>query len=298
MTTEDPSWWARHYGKHEIEVFRCKPGSKVPAGGRGHLDATTDDEQIQRWWPAGADWNIGGRPPADIVVLDIDTVEGHGVDGMANLLDLAAGRPIPWHSVTAMSPTGSLHLWVEHPGPYRGRLCDGVDIKGHGGYVVLPPSVHPNGGRYAWISSPEAYIEQPAEWLADAIRPQQRIPVARPLSRPRALLPPLLRGSSIADEFTANTTWAEILGPHGWRLARGTGDDDGSVWLHPAATSACSATVRNGCLFVYSTNTPFEVTEHGDTHGYTRFRAHAVLDHAGDLAAAARAARTGRAGAA
>jgi hypothetical protein len=43
-------------------------------------------------------------------------------------------------------------------------------------------------------------------------------------------------------------------------------------------------------LFVYSTNTPFEPTEAGRPHGYTRFRAWAVLEHGGDLSAAARAA--------
>ena len=52
-----------------------------------------------------------------------------------------------------------------------------------------------------------------------------------------------------------------------------------------------SATVRHGCLFVYSTNTPLDITEAGDAHGYTRFRAYAVLDHGGDLSAAARALR-------
>ena len=62
-------------------------------------------------------------------------------------------------------------------------------------------------------------------------------------------------------------------------------------WLHPTATSSCSATIRNGCLFVYSTNTVFDVTEPGNPHGYTKFRAFAVLDHGGNMSAAARALR-------
>jgi hypothetical protein len=66
---------------------------------------------------------------------------------------------------------------------------------------------------------------------------------------------------------------------------------DGARWLHQDATSDCSATVRHGCLFVYSKNTPFEVTEAGVPCGYTRFRAYAVLDHGGDLPSAARAMR-------
>jgi len=44
-------------------------------------------------------------------------------------------------------------------------------------------------------------------------------------------------------------------------------------------------------LFVYSTNTAFDVTEPGDRHGDTRFKAYALLDHDGDMSAAARAVR-------
>ena len=42
---------------------------------------------------------------------------------------------------------------------------------------------------------------------------------------------------------------------------------DGAHWLHPTATSACSATIRNGCLFVCSPNTPFDITEGRKSQG-------------------------------
>ena len=64
---------------------------------------------------------------------------------------------------------------------------------------------------------------------------------------------------------------------------------DGARWVHPNATAKWSATIKHGCLFVYSTNTPFRVTEAGNPIGYTKFRAHAVLNHDGDMSAAARA---------
>lgn len=98
-------------------------------------------------------------------------------------------------------------------------------------------------------------------------------------------------GGSVADRFAANTSWSQILGPHGWRCASADGDGDGAIWLHPRHTSSCSATIRNGCLFVYSTNTPFNVTESSNPNGYTKFRAYAVLEHGGDMSAAARALR-------
>ena len=98
-------------------------------------------------------------------------------------------------------------------------------------------------------------------------------------------------GGSIADDFCDSASWAEILEPHGWRSPDADPDADGAVWLHPTHTSACSATVRNGCLFVYSTNTPFEITEPSNPHGYTKFRAYAVLNHDGDLSSAASSLR-------
>ena len=52
-----------------------------------------------------------------------------------------------------------------------------------------------------------------------------------------------------------------------------------------------SATIKHDCLFVYSPNTPFEQTSARDPHGYTVFRAWAVLEHGNDLRAAALAAR-------
>ena len=80
---------------------------------------------------------------------------------------------------------------------------------------------------------------------------------------------------------------------HGWACLDPDPDADGARWLHPAATSKCSATIKNGCLFVYSTSTVFEFTESGDPHGYTKFRAYAVLNFGGDLKAAARALKGG-----
>ena len=87
-------------------------------------------------------------------------------------------------------------------------------------------------------------------------------------------------------------SWADVLEPHGWRCPAHP-DEDGAIWLHPTATSSCSATIRNGCLFVYSPNTPFDVTEGGSPKGYTKFRAYAVLEHGGDMSAAARALSQG-----
>lgn len=94
-------------------------------------------------------------------------------------------------------------------------------------------------------------------------------------------------GDSIADGYSANTTWAEVLQPHGWECLDVDPDADGARWRHPTATAPYSATIKFGKLFCFSPNTPFDVTESGNAHGYTKFRAYAVLGHGGDLSAAA-----------
>lgn len=156
----------------------------------------------------------------------------------------------------------------------------GFDLKSAGGFVVMPPTPHPaTGHAYVAVDHPIA----DAGWLARfVVKPK---PVPRAKACPRV---GRFTGDSPADWYTANHTWADVLEPHGWRCLNGTGDDDGDVWLHPTHTSDCSATISNGCLFVYSTSTVFEPTSPGTPHGYTRFRAHAELNFGGDMPAAAR----------
>jgi len=149
--------------------------------------------------------------------------------------------------------------------------------------VVLPPSIHPDTGKpYIRIEAP---VAAPPDWLIALLRPEPAPP-----PRPRRSSS-MFTGPSIADQFAAATSWTDILTPHSWTCLSADPDADGARWLHPTATSSCSATIRYGCLFVYSTNTPFNITESGDRHGYTKFRAFAVLDHGGDMSAAARALR-------
>jgi hypothetical protein len=95
----------------------------------------------------------------------------------------------------------------------------------------------------------------------------------------------------VAEAFNQATSWTQVLGPHGWTCPDLDPDADGARWRHPGATNPKSATIRHGLLFVYSAATPFQPTEAGAPRGYSRFRAYAVLEHGGDVRAAARALR-------
>lgn len=267
------------------EVFPL--AGKVPAiaGGRGMLDATTDPAMIAAWWTRFPWANIGARVPSHFVVLDVDPRHG-GDRGLAEL-EARHGQLPSTLTVWSGRGDGGRHLYWWRPAGelHMSRLPRGIDVKTHAGYVVMPPSIHPDSGRpYRWHLAPVAAMPW---WLVALLtEPPAKAPVC-PVSRPVRLA----GGRSVADDFNAGASWHDVLDGHGWRCVKGDGDRDGSVWLHPAATSACSATVRDGRLYVYSPNTPFAVTQPGRPRGYSRFDALATLTHNGDRRAAAREIR-------
>jgi len=297
---------ALNYARSGLEVFPVRP-NKAPYTENGMKDATADAAQVARWWATWPDALIGCRIPEDKVVLDVDP--RHGGDKTWAELEAAyapikvgrqhhSGREDGGFHVWANRPVGKLqakklHDWARRNGvghqAGKRSWTSGIDILHHGHrYTILPPSLHPDTGRpYAWDLTGEPLDLPPflvALVTADA-------PTSQP-ARPR-----LVRDAdSIADWFTANHSWHDILPAAGWTLVEGDGDSDGSKWRHPNASAESSASVRHGCLFVYSDNTDFDVTEEGDPRGITRFRAWATLEHEGDLSQAAHAAREARDG--
>lgn len=126
-----------------LGVFPLRPRGKAPLTRHGHLDATTDEAVIRRWWKRRPDANVGVAIPAGLVVVDIDDMEA--------LLRLKAeDRVLP---ATVKSTTGrGLHLYYRTEAEIRNavQLFPGVDLRGVGGYVVAPPSIHPTGANYRW----------------------------------------------------------------------------------------------------------------------------------------------------
>ncbi|OBY30500.1 bifunctional DNA primase/polymerase [Mycolicibacter kumamotonensis] len=257
--------------------------------GHGLYDATTDVDRVFGWWGGSyAGCNIGGRVPESMFVVDVDP--RHGGDNTLAALEAKYGQLPETLMTLSGRGDGGKHLFFRRP-PGKlsaARLGRGIDLKTSAGYVVMPPSIHPDSAEC--YTSVEAPVAVPPGWLVNLLRPEVR---SRGCVRPRRMFSSGKRfGVSVADSFCEQTSWAEILEPHGWACSyEGDPCDDeaGAVWLHPEATSSCSATVRYGLLFVWSTNTPFEATACGDPHGYTKFKAYAVLNHDGDMSAAARA---------
>lgn len=254
---------------------KCK--GECGRDGHGVLDATTDPASITAWFTRYPWANIGGRVPAALMVLDVDPRHG-GHDSLAELV--AQHGPLPDTRISYSGRgDGGRHFWLVHPGgkPSSKRLGPGLDVKTNAGYVVLPPSIHPDSGQpYQWDPAHEDVAPAPS-WLRQLLQPEQAVPPLRPRFATG------LGGDTLADALS----WSQIL-PAGWYCLDADPDADGARWRHPTATAALSATIRHGCLFVYSTNTPFNTTEAGTPAGYTKLRAYATLYHRGDCSAAHR----------
>lgn len=80
-----------------------------------------------------------------LVVIDVDTLKG---GDYASLI-----KRFP--TKTVVKTGRGFHLYYEHPGWHVDNAVEmlpGVDVRADGGYVVAPPSIHPNGSKYEWIT--------------------------------------------------------------------------------------------------------------------------------------------------
>jgi hypothetical protein len=165
-----------------MAVFPLQPRGKLPLikkedGGNGCLDATRDVNIIGDWWRREPRANIGIATGAKsgVFVLDVDLHH----DGEVSLRTLEARmRPLP-STVEVVTGSKGRHLYFKLPdfegAPQirnsAGKLGEGLDIRGEGGYVVAPPSIHPSGGIYTWsVDTGSAFAEAPV-WLLGLICP-------------------------------------------------------------------------------------------------------------------------------
>lgn len=140
---------ARWYALHEWHVFPLRPQTKEPFAKLGVYNATTDLAVIDTWWQRWPQANVGIHCGASgILALDLDQYkDGYRGDTLLTFEDQ--------ETVTNLTGGGGTHLLYGMPqgrqyGNGTGALPDGIDIRGHGGYIVVPPSIHPNGNAYHW----------------------------------------------------------------------------------------------------------------------------------------------------
>jgi len=134
--------------KDQTGRYICQScGCVYEAGTRGFHVATTDADIIRAWWTRYPSANIGLATGSGFAVLDID-----GPTGERSLAALAAAHgPLP--STPEQRSGKGRHYFFRVPVAVKnsaGKLGDGIDVRGDGGYVVVAPSLHPSGRQYQW----------------------------------------------------------------------------------------------------------------------------------------------------
>lgn len=161
------------YAQFGWAVFPISPNAKIPyKGTNGFKDATKDEEKIAAMFKARPNSNIGVATGAysGIFVLDIDNKNGGKGDiSLANLEAINGKLP---ETVEQFTPSGGRHLFFNNPtniriGSSASSLGSGLDIRGHGGYILVPPSIV-DDKQYIWEVSHTVWefkIADAPQWL-------------------------------------------------------------------------------------------------------------------------------------
>jgi hypothetical protein len=151
-----------------MRVFPIIERSKEPAIHNNLERATTDHNKISGWW-SKRHFNIGiaTGEGSGIWVLDVD-----GDEGEAELRKLEAEYGALPVTVEAITGKGR-HLYFRWPTGWnirnRQAVVPGIDVRGNGGYVLAPPSIHSSSRVYAWsVDSGDSFEDAP-EWALDLV---------------------------------------------------------------------------------------------------------------------------------
>lgn len=147
---------ALKYANEGLSVFPVAPRGKEPITQHGYKDASQDPEQIKKWWTDNPTANIGCPTGLnDLLVVDIDNHDdgsGEPVDGSDSLREFERNHGELPETANSITGGGGYHYLFRTNRKVKSRIgvLPGIDIKADGGYIILPPSIHPNGDPYIW----------------------------------------------------------------------------------------------------------------------------------------------------
>jgi hypothetical protein len=153
------------YARAGIPVFPVKP-DKSPYTANGFKDASTDEATTRQRWHKWPDAGIG-VPTGEAsgwLVSDIDPRHG-GDASLSVLIEQYEEWPA---TLEARTGGGGHHIIFAYPQGSNirnsaGKLGEGIDVRGDGGYIIVAPSVHASGKAYEWLN--EHSPAQAPEWL-------------------------------------------------------------------------------------------------------------------------------------
>ncbi|MEO6965118.1 MAG: bifunctional DNA primase/polymerase [Acidobacteriaceae bacterium] len=172
MSTTDAVQEMERLAVRGWRLLPCSVRGKTPLLKRWPTLASSDLATIQGWAAEHSEcnWGVATGPESRVFVLDVD-----GESGRASLAALVAKHgllPVTLASRTGREDGGE-HRWFRCPQGQEirsnaGKLGEGLDVRGAGGYVIVPPSIHESGRAYQW-ANPEHPTADAPKWFLDLL---------------------------------------------------------------------------------------------------------------------------------
>jgi hypothetical protein len=284
---------ALSYAKQDIRVIPIKQGEKRPPMQGWQNAATSDPATICTWFEGqfkdcGLGIATGEFRNRYLIVIDIDDrPEFSGSDTLKDLEQLHGQLP---DTVEVITGSGGRHIYFLTDAPIRneasGRLGQGIDVRGIGGQVLTPPTIHPNGKTYEWVEGRSIANTPPADmplWMVLILTEKHTDDIPMTYESTTNIL----TEEGPASRYCAATTWPELLRQDGWTLAHI--DQSGEAhWIRPGkdireGTSATTGWQGKDIIRVFTTSIP-----NLPAGAYTRFGYTAAMHHNGDRSAFAK----------
>lgn len=156
------------YAGGGLPVFPCDAASKRPLTEHGFTDASVDPATIAGWWKRWPAAMIGmpTGQPSGVWVLDVDDPDlfTASAPGLPRTREVTTGKGFHLH--WQRDPANPVRNAQRHPRTgWPFPEMPGAEVRGDGGYVILPPSRHPSGRLYEWADD-SAPVAAPADLLA------------------------------------------------------------------------------------------------------------------------------------
>lgn len=301
---------ALRYAELGWRLTPVRPRTKVPRVRRWQEVATDDVDQLTSWftrWPDSG-LSLATGEESGVWVLDVDPKEG-GIETLKGLVAEFGELP---KGPRVETGTNGFHLYFANPPGLRVKTTKrvggtGVDVRGWGGQVLLPPTGHAwdqcklcadpevdcPSQDYRWHPQRDwsTPLPEAPQWLLDLVTLE---PEPEPL--PTAPTPaPTQVEDSAAAAISAEHNWHDLLLADGWQPAGQESNGD-TLWTRPGKDkrTGISAVLHEpeGPLVNYSTNAPdlcqdWAANRTGDGWSYSIFGYLAATRYRGDRSACA-----------
>lgn len=155
-----------------FRLFPVEARGKQPLIKQWPVKATSNPETLRTWMKQypGCNWGLATGQASRVFVLDVD-----GEEGATAIREFIRLHGDEWtNTLTAKTARGK-HLYFLWPEGVQirnsaSKLARGLDVRGEGGHVIVPPSVHSSGAVYRWDGIREnAQTMSAPVWLLEMI---------------------------------------------------------------------------------------------------------------------------------